>query len=183
MLYEKERELAELSIKDWTSNEVFTFGWFFMVAIIIITYAVWLKLVDRKRGTGLLLIGSLEAVAKLIFVAILLDNILGLYDYNIRLLPVPANVFATSVTLSPIFIMLVTQYTSSWKGYLLWTAVSNAILCFVIFPIYTAVGILEFHKGWNVFYHFLALYAIAICVRVVFLWITGTQKRLEEKTG
>lgn len=183
MLYEKERELAEQSIKDWTSNEVFTFGWFLMVAIIIITYAVWLKLVDRKRGTGLLLIGSLEAVAKLIFVAILLDNILGLYDYNIRLLPVPANVFATSVTLSPIFIMLVTQYTSSWKGYLLWTAVSNAILCFVIFPIYTAVGILEFHKGWNVFYHFLALYAIAICVRVVFLWITGTQKRLEEKTG
>lgn len=182
-MYEKERELAEQSIKDWTSNEVFTFGWFLMVAIIIVAYAVWLKLVDRKRATGLLLIGSLEAVAKLLFVAVLLDNILGVYDYQIRLLPVPANVFATSVTLSPIIVMLVTQYTSSWKGFLLWEAIGNAFLNFVLFPIYTAVGILEFHRGWNVFYHFLVLYAIAICVRVVFLWITGTQKRFQEKAG
>lgn len=182
-MYEKARELAELSIQDWISNEVFSFGWFLMVAIMIVAYAAWLKLVDRKRGTGILLIGSLEAVAKLIIVAILLDNILGLYDYKIRILPVPANVFATSVTLSPILIMLVTQYTSSWKGFLLWAAIGNAFLNFVIFPIYTAIGVLDFHKGWNVFYHFLVLYTIAICVRVVFLWITGTHKRLEEKTG
>ncbi len=182
-MYEQERILAEQSIKDWTSNEVFTFGWFLMLAIIIVTYAVWLKLVDRKRGTVILLIGSLEAVAKLLIVAILLDNILGLYDYKIRLLPVPANVFATSVTLSPILVMLVTQYKSSWKGYLLWTAIGNAFLNFVIFPIYTAIGILEFHKGWNVFYHFFVLYAIAICVRIIFLWITGTQEKLEIKAG
>lgn len=123
------------------------------------------------------MIGSLEAVAKLIFSAILLDNILGLYEYRNRLLPIPANVFATGVTLSPIIIMLVTQYTSSWE------AVGNAFLNFVVFPIYTAVGVLEFHRGWNVFYHFLVLYGITICVRVVFLWITGTEKRLLSKSA
>jgi hypothetical protein len=182
-MYEKEQELALASFQNWTSKEVFTFGWFLMVTILLVFYAVWLKLVDRKRGTELLLIGSLEAVAKLIFAGILLNSELGLYNYKIRFLPVPAGVFATSVTLSPILIMLVTQYTSSWKGFLLWEAIGNALLNFVIFPLYTAIGILEFHKGWNVFYHFLVLYALTICVRVVFLWITGTQKKLEGKTA
>ncbi len=175
-MYEKGRELAKLSIQNWTSKEVFSFQWFLMIVVLIIVYVVWLKLIDKKRATELLLIGSLESVAKLLVVAILLDNILGLYEYKIRILPIPANVFATSVTISPIMIMLVTQYTKSWKGYLLWTAVGNAFLNFVILPIYIYLGISEIHN-WNVFYHFLVLYAVAICVRLVFLWITGIQKR------
>jgi hypothetical protein len=175
-VYEKGRELARLSIQKWTSNEVFSFQWFLMVGLLIVAYVVWLKLVDRKRVTELLLIGSLEAVAKLIIASILLDNILGLYEYRIRLLPVPANIFATSVTISPIIIMLVAQYTSSWKGFLLWNAIGNAFLNFVIFPVYTSIGIVKFYN-WNVFYHFLVLSAVAVCVRVVFLWINGIQRR------
>lgn len=181
-MYEKSRELARLSIQSWTSNEVFKFGWFLMIGVLVAAYAVWLILVDRRRGTELLLIGSLEAVAKLLISGILLSNILGLYDYKIRLVPVPANVFATSITLSPILIMLITQYTSSWKGYLLWEAIGNTFLCFVVFPIYTAVGVVELHN-WNFFYHFLVLYATSICVRLVFRWITGTQKRLVSGHG
>lgn len=77
--------------------------------------------------------------------------------------------------------MMTQQYTSSWKGYMLWTAVGIAFMNFIIFPVYVAIGALEFHNGWNVFYHFLCLYTISQGVRVVFLWITGTQKRLLEK--
>jgi hypothetical protein len=175
MLYEKERELFDLSIQKWTSEEVFSFGWFLILGVLIVAYAIWLKLVDRSRGTELLLIGSLTAVAKLI-TAIILGNALGVFYYTIRLTPLISNVFATSVTISPIIVMLVQQYTSSWKGYLLWSAIGFAFLNFVIFPIYTLVGALEFHN-WNVFYHFLVLYAISIAVRIVFLWITDTQKR------
>lgn len=181
-MYEKSRELAQLSIQNWASKEVFSFGWYLMVGVLVVAYAVWLKLADRRRGTELLLIGSLEAIAKLLISGVLLSNILGLYDYKIRLVPVPANVFATSITLSPILIMLVTQYTSSWKGFLLWEAIGNAFLCFVIFPIYNAVGIAEMHN-WNFLYHFLVLCATSICVRLVFLWIAGTQKRLTEPAG
>jgi hypothetical protein len=175
-VYEKERELAKLSIQNWTANEVFSFQWFLMIGILIVSYAVWLKLVDRKKVTELLLIGSLDSVAKIIIAAVLLDNILGLYDYKIRILPVPVSIFATSVTISPILIMLVAQYTTSWKGFFLWAAIGNAFLNFVIFPIYISVGILKFYN-WNVFYHFLVLYAVAVIVRVVFLWIIGIQKR------
>lgn len=180
MLYEKERELAELSVRKWTSSEVFTYQWFILAGVVIAAYIIWLKLADRKRGTELLLIGALEAVAKAVFI-IIISNELGFFDYTVRLLPITVNIFATSVTVSPVILMLTHQYTSSWKGYLLWSAVGLGFLSFAIFPVYIALGILEFHKGWNVFYHFLVLYTISICVRVVFLWITGTQKRLAQQ--
>ncbi len=181
-MYEKERELAKLSIQNWISKEVFSFQWFLMVVVLIILYVIWIKLIDKKRATELLLIGSLESVSKLIVVAVLLDNTLGLYEYKVRLLPLPANIFASSVTISPIIIMLVTQYTKSWKGFILWTAIGNAFLNFVILPIYKYVGIIEFHN-WNVFYHFLLLNAVAVCVRLVFLWITGIQERHSGTAG
>ncbi len=178
MLYEQEREIVQSSIQKWVVEEVFSFGWFVVLSVLIVAYVIWLKLVDRKRGTELLLLGSLEAVAKVI-VLIILGNVLGLYHYNIRLLPINVNIFITSVTVSPIVVMLVQQYKSSWKGFLLWSAIGFAFMNFVIFPIYILLGIVEFHN-WNVFYHFLVIYAGSIGVRVVFLWITGTQKRLTE---
>lgn len=97
----------------------------------------------------MLLVGALEAVAKAIYI-ILLGNVLGNFVYTIRFLPITVNLFATSVTVSPIIIMLTHQYTSSWKGYQLWSAIGFAFLNFVIFPIYIAIGALEFHNGWNV---------------------------------
>jgi hypothetical protein len=181
MLYEKERELVKLSIQEWISNEVFTYQWFIILGILIVVYTVWLKLVDRKRGPELLLLGSLMAVAKVVTI-ILISNELGLFYYPIRLVPLVSNIYVTSITVSPIIVMLAEQYAHSWKGFILWDAIGLAFLNFVIFPIYTAMGIVKFHN-WNVFYHFLVLFGVSIITRVVFLWIMGTQKRLLEKSG
>jgi hypothetical protein len=175
MLYEKARELTQLSLRHWLDEEVFSFGWFLLVAVLIVAYIVWLKLLDKRRATELLLIGSLEAVAKSIN-SIVLGGLLGLANYNIKLLPIHPNVFISSITLSPIIVMLAEQYSHSWKSYIIRTAIGNALLCFVIFPVYMLVGALEFHN-WNVFFHFLVLFTISLIVRLAFLWITGTQKR------
>lgn len=176
MIYDKERVLAQMSIQNWLSNEVFSFGWFLMLGILIILYAVWLKLLDKQRATQLLLIGSLAAVFYHINFMFMID-FFGLFHYMIRLIPIHTPAFASSVTIAPITIMLVQQYTSSWKGYILWSAIGIAFINFVIFPLYTLIGILEFHN-WNVFYHFLVMLVISLITRLVFLWITGTQKRL-----
>lgn len=180
MLYEKERELVQLSVQKWISDEVFSYQWFILLGVVITFYIVWLSLADRKRGTELLLVGSLEAVAKAVYI-ILVSDVFGLFVYTIRLLPITTNLFATSVTVSPVIVMLTHQYTSSWKGYFLWSTIGFAFLFFVIFPVYVAIGALQFHKGWNVIYHFMGAYSVSTFVRFTFLWITGTQKRLSEK--
>lgn len=149
-MYEQSRQLAQTYFQDWLSREVFSLGWFVLLGLLIIVYIVWLKLLDKKRTTELLLIGSLAAVAYIVNNMILGD-------------------------------MLVQQYTSSWKGYALWSAIGFAFFNFAIIPILTLVGVLEFKHNWNVFYTFLFTYAFSFGVRLVFLWITGTQKRHAKK--
>lgn len=180
MLYERYREMAGLTTQHWITEEVFTFQWFVLVGVVITFYVVWLCLLNRSRAKDLLLIGSLAAV----FFAVnsfLLIEFLGLADYHVRIVPIYPPVFATSVTVSPIIIMLVQQYTSTWKGYLLWSAIGYAFLNFVIFPVFTSIDLLELHKNWNWFYHFLALFGVAQFTRLVYLWIAGVQKRHEAK--
>lgn len=116
-MYEKSRELAQLSIQSWLHNEVFSFGWFLMIGTLVIAYAIWLKVVDRSRVIQLLLIGSLAAVAYFLN-TIAMADFFGTVSYKIRFIPLYPPIF-TSITISPIIIMLVQQYTSSWKGYLL----------------------------------------------------------------
>jgi hypothetical protein len=132
-------------------------------------------LLDKSRAKELLLIGSLTAVFCHINCSIIIEN-LGLVEYQIRLVPIQSGVFMSSVTLAPIIIMLVQQYTSSWKSYILWAGIGLAFLNFVIFPISMALGILKLHS-WNLFYHFLMVLVIALFTRLIFLWIVGTQKR------
>lgn len=174
-MYEKLREVVQASQQNWKSNEVFSLGWFVILGVLVITYIIWLKLLDRKRGVSLLLIGSLAAVAYALN-SMLLGDILGLAEYRIRLIPTSIALFLSSITLSPIIIMLVQQYTSTWKGYFLWSGIGFAVLNFVIFPVYMALGVFVFHH-WNVFYHFLVLYFISLCVRFVYLLIVGRQER------
>ena len=105
-----------------------------------------------------------------------LGGLLGLFDYTTRLLPVLSNVFVTSVTISPVIVMLSEQYSSSWGGFMIRSAIGFAILNFAIFPLYVKLGSLNFHN-WNFFYHYLVLYGYSLIVRLAFLWIEGIKKR------
>lgn len=179
MLYEKSRELAQLSTQNWLAKEVFSYGWFLTAFTLIAAYVLWGVLGDKSKAERQLLIGSLAAVAYSLD-SVILGNQLGLAEYNIRLFPFSVTLFISSVTLAPIIIMLANQYAASWKGYMLRSGIGFAFLCLVIFPIFTAVGILSFHN-WNVLYHFFVLFGISLVVRLGFLWIVGVQKRYLQK--
>ena len=181
MLYEMSREMERLSMERWLSDEVFSLGWFLMLGVLIVFYAVWLKLLDRRRVVELLLLGSLIAVVKSLN-SVFLGQTLGLADYPVRLVPVHSNIFITSMTISPIIAMLAQQYSKTWGGYMLRTGIGYALLCFGIFPLYVLVGALKFYN-WNVLYHFLVLFVLAQIVRCAFLWIVGIQERHKAKTA
>ena len=181
MLYEKSRELSQLSLDRWLNEEVFSPQWFLVLGILIVVYVVWIKLLDKRRIKDLLLIGSLTAVAKSLN-SMFLGGMLGLADYTVRLIPAYSNILITSMTISPIIVMLAEQYSSSWGGFILRIAIGFAVLCFGIFTLYDQIGILDFYN-WNVFYHFLVLIAVSLIVRCVFLWLSGIEKRAHERHG
>lgn len=176
MTYEISRKLAQLSYQHWLSYEIFSFGWFILIIANVIFYTIWLKLLDKSKISHLLLIGSLTAVVALIS-DVFLYSFFGLVEYKISLTPVEPPVFSVAATIAPILNMLVQQYISSWKGYLLWISICMAFLSFVLMPIYTLLGIIQLHNNWNYFYHFLFMVIGCSIARVIFLWIISIEQR------
>jgi len=176
LTYEISRKLAQLSYQHWVSSELFSFGWITLIIVNVIFYIIWFKLLDKSRISHLLLIGSLTAVVFLIS-DVFLYSFFGLVQYKISLTPVEPPVFSIAVTVVPIINMLVQQYISSWKGYLLWISIGMAFIAFVIMPIYNLIGILQLHYNWNYFYHFLFLVIGCLIARMIFLWTIGIEQR------
>lgn len=176
MAYEIARKLSQVSYQHWVSNELFSIDWVILIIVNAIFYIIWLKLLDKSRISHLLLLGSLVAMVFLTS-DIFLYGFLGLAEYKVSLTPVETPVFSIAVTVVPVINMLVQQYISSWKGYVMWISIGMAFLAFVLLPIYSLVGIFQLHYNWNYFYHFLFLLIGSLISRLIFLWITGIEQR------
>jgi len=166
MSYEASRLSAYQSYQHWVSAEVFTVGWFVMIGVLLVTYAIWFKLVDKSRIRDLLLLGSLLAVGFGVVGIILGDNY-GFWDFHIRPVPMTTTLFTVSYTIGPILYMMVAQYTTSWKSYLIWSSIGTAVITFGLLPIYGMLGIVTLHNNYNFFYNFIYYMTGAIIGRAI----------------
>jgi hypothetical protein len=178
LLYDAERALAQQSYQHWLSNELFSLGWFVIVGVLFVFYITWWILVDKKRISQLLLIGSFAAVWYVVM-DMIFGGLLGVAEYKIRLFPIMPAIFIVSVTLAPVMIMLIQQYTSSWKGYLLWCCLGTAVMSFALLPLYTLIGIFALH-GINYFHIFLILFSGVLTSRFGYMCVMGIQRRHSE---
>jgi hypothetical protein len=130
------------------------------------------KLVDKQRLRHLLLFGSLLAVS-----AVLVDTIavtIGLWEYSVSLLPISPAPFPFDFTVIPILFMLVMQYTSSWKSYIIGALLASSVFSFFIEPVYVWVGIKQLHK-FNYFYMFLIVFIVTTAIKAIYNWIVGIE--------
>lgn len=86
MLYQINRLLTSQSYQHWASTEFFSFGWFFTIGIVTISYFFWAKVVDKSRLGQLVLLGIFSAIGFLI-AEIITIGFYGVIEYNVRLLP------------------------------------------------------------------------------------------------
>ncbi len=175
MEYEISRKLAEKSYQHWIAYEFFSLNWFILIIVNIIFYGIWLKVLDKSKVKHFLLIGSLSAVGFLTGDTVLM-GFFGVAEYKVSITPFMPSLLIVSVTLCPIIIMLVQQYTSSWKGYFLLSSIGMAFLAYVILPIYARLGIFQLHN-WNYLYQFLYTLTSGLIVRAFFLWIIKMEQR------
>jgi hypothetical protein len=173
-LYTLAMEYWQATYKHWVSQEIFTFPWFFNIAFLLTLYIVWVKLADKKRLRELLLFGSLLAVASMLVDIIAVT--IGLWEYRIRLFPLSPAPFPFDLTVVPIFYMLVMQYTSTWRGYLIGTVLAAVAFSFIVIPIYVWLGIKVFHN-FSLFYMFIVVLIVTIAIKAIYNWIASIEAR------
>jgi hypothetical protein len=174
MLYETGRQLIYQSYQHWISTEFLSFGWFVIIGVLAIVYGIWLKVVDPSRIQNILLLGSLSAIG-FIMADMVFISYLGVVEYKIRIFPWEPPIFIVSITIAPILLMFVYQYTSSWSGYTLWAGIAMAVLAFGLLPIYSFIGIYQLVK-WNYFYQFILMFTGGVITRVLIQWLINLEQ-------
>ena len=159
-------ELWNLSYNQWKTETLFSLKWWSLIALIVIFYAIWLAIVEKRRLSQILLFGSMIAVGRIVMDIVGTD--VALWSYEIREIPFFPSPFLHDFTLTPLALMTVYQYCHSWKKFLVWTVVTTGIISFVFFPVLIMLGFLKFYH-WNYFYSFVLMVGIASLARWVML--------------
>ncbi|TCL40191.1 hypothetical protein EV210_101392 [Anaerospora hongkongensis] len=164
-------QLWNISYSDYINQSLFSYQWWGIVALLIIVYTIWWKLVDKTRLIEILLFGSFVTVMSTLF------DLWGIsaarWQYNIGLLPFQLAPFPFDYSVIPILLMLSYQYSSSWLTYIINSSLSSAFISFIIGPSFLYFGIMSYFD-WNFIYFFLGDIAMAAIARVVILHILQT---------
>jgi len=174
MIHQLRLKLWDLTYTQWKTETLFSIQWWSTVALIVISYAIWWVIVDKRRLSQILLFGSLVAVQRIVM-DIIGTNVV-FFSYDIRETPFFPSPFQLDFTLIAMVFMVVYQYCHTWKKYLIWTAVVTGMISFAFFPILEKLGFLKIYKNWNVFYAYVLIFIIVSLSRWVVLAVLNIQQ-------
>lgn len=161
-IVETQKKLTELRLEHWKHEEVFSFQWWLQIALLIIPWIIWWKLVDKKRIGVIFSYGLLV----LIFTS-LMDNVgveLTLWGYPCLIVPVIVRLFGVNFSILPVSYMLIYQYFTKWTSFLIANTLFALFASFVGEPIYVLLDMYELYK-WKYIYSVPIYIALAVFLK------------------
>ncbi|OPX90081.1 MAG: hypothetical protein A4E53_01296 [Pelotomaculum sp. PtaB.Bin104] len=168
----KESELqkeADIALREnWMNDIVFTWHWWLLVALFIIPWLVWWKVVDRKKIFEILTYGFMVMIMSSLFDAIGVEN--DLWEYHYQFIPLLDVFIVYDVSVIPVTYMLIYQYFSTWKSFTIASIVVSGMFSFVSEPILVWLNYHDLFK-WEYFYSFPIFIVIAITLKYLIIKI------------
>ncbi len=116
-ILQKSKELNNLDLNKWLNQELFSLQWFLIVILVLVCYVLFFYFVDKQRLIEILLFGSFVSVLFIVYHSI--GDYFGYWASYITLSPVKPDFFGDVFTDVPLITMLIYQFSSSWKKFLL----------------------------------------------------------------
>lgn len=130
---------AQLHKHQFFENVLFSYQWWFLIGISILSWTMWGILVNKKRLNSILLIGLVTSTS-----ALILDDIgisMNLWIYPYYLFPFSSVQYPIDLAIIPVFYMLLYQYFPQWKTYLVSLTLVTLFAVLVAEPLFTHLGI------------------------------------------
>ncbi len=152
--------LTQDRIEYWLVYNLFTWQWWFLLALLIVPWIIFYYQADRKKLPELLLFGLLMNL-----VIIRLDTIgyeTGHWTYPYKLLPFGSFVSFIDSSPLPVIYMLEYQCFQEWRGFIGISVLTAGVFAFICEPLLTAIGLYVPLK-WQHIYSF-PIYILMPCV-------------------
>lgn len=164
-IIELQQQLTNLEHKYWMDNVLFTFNWWILLCLFIIPWLIWWKFVDKKRLQEILLYGVIIMILSSILDDLGVASLLWAYPY--QLLQVLDRLDAIDLTVLPVIYMIIYQYFTKWKSFLLAHILLSSLFVFIAEPMLVWMNIYV-PISWKIIYSFPIYIIIAITVK----WFT-----------
>lgn len=161
-IMESQAKLSTMRWNYWKDQIVFSFSWWFLLLSFLLLIIVWLRLLDRNRLVLILLFGFITLT-----IVTTLDTLGGelqLWEYPRMILPWGPRILCIDIMIS-IFFMLMFQFFTHWKSFIISSIVLSTIFSFVFEPIAEYLGIYLPIK-WSHFYSFPIYIFLAVVIKL-----------------
>jgi len=165
-------KLARMDLQYWLHHDLFTWQWWLLLALLVLPWLLWWKLIDKRELRYLLMYGLII----MIFVFLLdeLGSSLTLWSYPYMLYRLIPTMHPIDITVLPVLYMLVLYYFRRWSTFLPATVVMSAAFSFAAEPLFVLMDIYRLEE-WRHVYSLPIYAAIAVVARAIlhFVWQAG----------
>lgn len=141
------------------NNFLFTWRWWVLVGFLVLPWALWAIVRDKKSTARLLLPGFFVMVVAAILDTQGVEH--GKWSYPIKVIPSATISYTYRFSIMPVLVMLFLQFKPRINPFL--KAVTFAVLCsYVGLPL---MGMIDLYRkiDWAYTYSFLILFAVYLC--------------------
>lgn len=146
-------------VEFWLQHDMHSWQWYALLAMLIIPYIIWWKLVDRKRLLPIVTIGLMVMTT-----ANWMDQVgseLGWWTYAYKTIPVFPQMIPVNYAMLPVGYMLLYQWFVPWRRYVIAATVMSAIMTWISEPVVHWMGI-YYLLSWKYSYSF-PIYIVIAC--------------------
>ncbi|WP_223700432.1 CBO0543 family protein [Sutcliffiella deserti] len=144
--------------------------WWLLFLSIFLPWVIWWIFADKNRLYELLIYGMLWAVIATWLDLIGTSN--GLWEYPYNLYNKVPTLLPADLSVIPVMFMLLYQYLSNWKKFLLGSVLVSSLLSFVLEPLFIKFSMLNL-INWT---HFKSLFSFVILALLTKSIMSGLEK-------
>jgi hypothetical protein len=168
-----DKKLGDMRHEYWLHETLFSWEWFFLIALIVVPWIIWCFVVNKRRIHEILLYGMI-----VILISITLDDLgveMDLWSYPYLLAGIFPRMNPVDLAVMPVTYMIIYQYFSHWKSFIIAHIVLAAVASFVIEPLFHWMGIYILNK-WTYLCSFPIYIFIGITTRAFMIWLNRREK-------
>lgn len=161
---EDQWELTTLRVHEWVQDELFSVGWWLLLALFLLNVYLSWKIADKKR------FGETALFTAVVVICIIVLDELGeelvLWYYPVDIIPLFPPASAVNVSCLPFVYGLLFRIAKPWKRFLAVLAVMSVISCFVLEPIFVWANLYR-KLDWKSWYGLPIYFAIGVVSKFI----------------
>ena len=173
------KQIFKLQYNHYMHDTLFSLKWWIILFATILTIFILWKLVDKKRFHEIALVGFVTGLLTMIADSFGLEFVL--WAYPIQLFELVKSLSEIELVVMTVSYMLLYQYFSEWKKYIIALILFAAFSAFVGIPFTVWFGMYKLIK-WRYVYSFIVFICLGIIIKFIVSKIMEIQKRSKVMT-